>query len=334
MAPLEEAARWRARRGIPPPTVNAGPNYTIPQGTPFTLTATGTDPNGDYLTYTWEEMDLGTASPPSTDDGSRPIFRSFLPTSSPSRTFPKLADILNNTTTIGESLPTTTRSMNFRVTARDNRLGGGGTASDDMIVNVRADSGPFVVTQPDIAVTWPVGSSQTVTWNVANTTGAPVSCVNVKISLSTDGGNTFPIVLAASTPNDGTEAITMPNYPTTSARIKVEAVGNVFFDISNANFTIDTSGLLLSISDAVVTEGQSGTTTANFTVTLSATSGSTVTVAYSTADGTATAGSDYTATSGTLTFTPGVTTQPIAVTVTGDTWPSLTRSSSSTSPCL
>ena len=76
------------------------------------------------------------------------------------------------------------------------------------------------------------------TWNVAGTNAAPVSCANVAIDLSTDGGNTFPTSLAASTPNDGSEAVTIPDTPTAQARVRVSCVGNVFFDISNANFTI------------------------------------------------------------------------------------------------
>ena len=220
------------------PTVSAGADFTIPMGTPFTLTATGSDPNGDALTFSWEELDLGNASPPMTDDGTRPLFRSFPAVTSPSRTFPRLSNLLNNTTNIGESLPTTTRAMNFRVTARDNRAAGGGVNSDSMVLTVTSTAGPFQVTAPNTAVSWTGGTTQTVTWNVANTSAAPVSCANVKISLSTDGGNTFPTVILASTPNDGTQSITVPNISTSSARIKVEAVGNVFFDLSNANFTV------------------------------------------------------------------------------------------------
>ena len=238
------------------PTVNAGADFTIPIGTPFTLTATGSDVNGDALTFCWEEYDLGPSSPPDNDaDGfARPIFRSYSPTSSPSRIFPSLTYILNNansppssyscangagTCTTGEVLPSITRTMSFQVTARDNRAGGGGINTDTALVSVTATSGPFVITQPDTAVSWTGGSSQTVTWDVANTTAGPVNCANVKISLSTDGGNTFPIVVLASTPNDGSQTITTPQVTTTQARIKVEAVGNIFFDISNANFTIN-----------------------------------------------------------------------------------------------
>jgi len=227
--------------GNSPPTVSAGPDYTIPVGTPFTLTASGSDPNGDTLTYTWEEMDLGVASPPMTDDGTRPLFRSFAGTTNPSRTFPRLSSILNGTSSISETLPSTTRAMNFRVTARDNRASGGGVNSDSMVLNVTSTAGPFAVTSPNTAVSWSGGSSQTVTWSVANTNVAPVSCANVKISMSTDGGNTFPLTLAASTPNDGSQVISVPNVSTSGARVKVEGVGNVFFDISNANFSVTPS---------------------------------------------------------------------------------------------
>jgi hypothetical protein len=105
-------------------------------------------------------------------------------------------------------------------------------------VTITDTSGPFVVTQPNSTVIWSGNSTQTVTWNVANTTAAPVSCANVEIDLSTDGGNTFPTVLLASTPNDGSEPVTVPNTPTSQARIQVACVGNIFFDISDANFTI------------------------------------------------------------------------------------------------
>lgn len=239
--------------GNSPPAVSAGPDYTIPKGTPFTLTATATDANGDALTYCWEEYDLSVSAPPDNDaDGQpRPILRSFSPVTSASRTFPRLQYILNNanvppqtytvgsnTYLTGEILPAITRTMKFHVTVRDNRAGGGGVSSDEMLVNVRSETGPFAVTQPNTAVTWATGTHQTVTWNVAGTTAAPVNAANVRISLSTDGGSTFPIVLASNTANDGTEDVSVPNTPTATARIKVEAVGNIFFDVSDANFTI------------------------------------------------------------------------------------------------
>jgi uncharacterized protein (TIGR03437 family) len=221
-----------------PPSVNAGADYTIPANTPFALTATGSDPDADALTYCWEEYDLGAAGPPNTDNGNRPIFRSFAPVTSPVRTFPQLPDILSGTATFGESLPVTTRSMNFRVTVRDNHFGGGGVNTGAMWVNVTAGSGPFSVTQPGPATTWTAGSNQTVTWDVANTSSAPINCGNVRVLLSIDGGSNFPFTLASSIPNTGAATISVPNTPTSTARIKVEAVDNIFFNISLPNFTI------------------------------------------------------------------------------------------------
>jgi hypothetical protein len=223
--------------GNNPPTVNAGQPYTIPRSTPFELTGSGSDPDvGNTLTYAWEQMDLGTASSsPATmvDDGTRPIFRSFLPTGSPTRTFPKLTDLLNNTSTIGESLPTTNRALNFRLTARD---GLGGVDAANVQLQVVSTAGPFAVTAPNGGQN--VVGSATVSWNTANTgSGTAVNCPNVDILLSTDGGNTFPTTLRVATPNDGNEAVTFPQGSSTTARIKVKCSNNVFFDISNANFS-------------------------------------------------------------------------------------------------
>lgn len=239
--------------GNTPPSVSivGGPSWNIPKQTPFTLTASASDVNGDTLTYDWQEYDLGlstTAIPNTDSDGSvRPIFRPFLPASGPSRTFPALEHILNSANVppattggflTGELLPAIARTMNFQVIARDNRANGGGINTATATVVVDAASGPFAITAPNTNVSWTGNSSRTVMWNVANTTAAPVSAANVRILFSSDGGQTFPTVILASTPNDGSESITVPNVPTTMGRIKVEAVGNIFFDISDANFTV------------------------------------------------------------------------------------------------
>jgi len=222
----------------PTVTVPTGGFY-IPKSTPFSLTGSAADPNGDALVYHWEEFDLGPAGAPGSPSGNAPIFRSWNPTSSPTRYFPRLTNLINNTTVIGELLPSYTRTLTFRLIARDNLSIGGGVNYATVQFNVDGNSGPFAVTSPNTNVTLPGGSSQAITWNVTNTNAAPVNCANVNILLSTDGGQTFPTVLLASTPNDGSENVVIPNTPSTTARIKVEAAGNIFFDISNANFTIE-----------------------------------------------------------------------------------------------
>jgi hypothetical protein len=227
--------------GNNPPTANAGVGgFTIPRNTPFTLTGVGTDPDNDALTYSWEQFDLGPTGHPNSPSGNAPLFRFFPPSTSPSRTFPQWSDIVNNTQTIGEILPSYTRSLNFRLTVRDNNVSpsAGGVNTSSISFNVTADAGPFVVTAPNTAVAWPGDSVQTVSWNVANTDAAPVSCTAVDIFLSTDGGYNYPITLLSGAPNNGSALVTAPNINTTTARVKVKCATSVFFDISNANFTI------------------------------------------------------------------------------------------------
>ncbi len=231
--------------GNTPPTVTvpAG-GFTIPISTPFQLTGSATDNESPgSLTYCWEEFDVGPSGSPNSPSGNAPIFRSFSPVVTPTRVFPKLSNLLNNTSTIGEILPTYTRNLSFRLTARDNNVGGGGINFSSISFSVNSTAGPFLVTSPNTNVTWNSGAAQTVTWNVANTTASPVSCSLVNILLSTDGGNTFPTTLLAGTPNDGSQSVTLPNVNTTTARIKVESVGNIFFDLSNTNFTITATNL-------------------------------------------------------------------------------------------
>jgi hypothetical protein len=221
------------------PSVSAGGSFTIPMQTPFTLSGSATDADSDPLTFGWEELDLGTLSPPQGDsDAARPIFRSFNPTASPSRTFPQLSDVLAGTQTFGEWMSQRTRTMTFRLTARDNRSGGGGVNWATTTVNVNAGAGPFAVTDPTAGSTWTAGSTATVAWNVANTTASPVSCANVDILLSTDSGATFPATLAAATANDGSETVAVPALASTQARVKVVCSTSVFFNVSRPDFTI------------------------------------------------------------------------------------------------
>ncbi len=229
----------RTATGNSVPSADAGDDFTIPASTPFMLSGSGTDGDGDVLTYNWEQRDAGPQQDVTAGDtGSNPLFRSFLPSVDPTRTFPQLASLLNNTTVVGETLPTMTRTMNFRLTVRDNRAGGGGVNTDDMVVNVVNTGNPFAVLSPNGGETLSPVSVETVTWDVAGTTGGGIDTANVNILLSTDGGATFPIVLADSVPNDGTHDVVLPDINSSQARIKVEGDGNIFFDISDTPFMI------------------------------------------------------------------------------------------------
>jgi uncharacterized protein (TIGR03437 family) len=257
------------------PVVNGGPDYTIPKSTPFALSGVASDVDAQdsgNLLYSWEQVDSGGSSylsPPYTDAGdpsstTRPIFRPFPTTTNPVRVFPSLNYILSNANVppaiIGgfqtaENLPAIGRDLNFNLIVRDSR---GGTSLDSVRLTVASSAGPFQVTAPNGADSWEIGSSRIITWNVNGTNAAPVNCTQVRISLSTDGGQTFPTVLAASTPNDGSEAIVVPGTSSTNARVKVEAVGNIFFDVSDANFSIVPANSCPAVTGLVQTIGTIG----------------------------------------------------------------------------
>ncbi len=224
--------------GNTPPVVNAGADYTIPAGTPFALTGTATDANGDALTYSWEEIDAGTTTA-NWNSGSTPYFRSFSPTLSGTRYFPQLSDVASATATIGETLPTFAQALNFRLTARDNRNGGGGVCSDEMVLNI-TNGFSFAVTSQNSLTSWTGNGSNTatITWDVVGTNVAPFNATNVTILFSADGGLSFPYTLISSTANDGTENIVIPAVNTTKGRIMVKAIGNVFFNVNTTNITV------------------------------------------------------------------------------------------------
>jgi len=275
------------------PIVTVPDSYTIPLRTPFALTGSAQDADGDDLTYLWEQNDRGGASGTSLVNNVKtngPLFRQFGTraivtadgtleyespgqnhvTGDPTRVFPDLAQILANNTNaasgacpaagatptaaqiecFSEFLPTAAyvgvagvnaapASLNFKLTVRDG-IGGVNSASTQLVLAQNA--GPFLVTAPNTALTLDGGANQAVTWSVANTNVAPVNAANVKISLSSDGGATWPYVLAESVPNNGSATVRLPAIATTRARVKIEAVGNVFFDISDADFALRLTG--------------------------------------------------------------------------------------------
>ncbi len=226
------------------PVASIGGNYTIPRSTPFILKGSATDANAsDQLTYTWDQMDKEIAPmPPRATSTNGPLFRFKPPSTSPIRYMPDISAVkAGNSSSEWEVTPSVSRTMNFRFTVRDNHPGGGNTDSRDAVITVAGNAGPFVITSQNTRFNAAIGSTQTVTWNVAGTTGNGVNAANVDILLSTDGGNTYPITLASAVPNDGSHQVTIPNNEGGVNRIMVRGTNNIFFDITNANFSIGNS---------------------------------------------------------------------------------------------
>jgi hypothetical protein len=222
-------------------------SFNIPLLTPFELTApVAEDTTADTITYCWEEWDLGSfRSNFSATRITGPIFRSYNPDTSRTRIFPHIDSLLKYPPVIsylGEKLADTSRILKFKLTVRDlhNGWGGFNFPDDTVVLSVINTPAPFKVTQPDtsLSLIWMGNHTDTVRWDVAGTDTSAVQCANVDIYLSVDGGRHYPYLLAAAVPNNGMAVITVPDTVTTTARVKVKGAGNVFFDLSDRNFTI------------------------------------------------------------------------------------------------
>lgn len=223
------------------PVAYAGADHYIPYGTAFVLTGEGSDPDGDAVTYLWEQTDIRsttTSTSPSQTQTNGAVFRSFEPSESNQRYLPSLNYIVaNNLNPTWEVIPQVERVLRFALLVNDNRITGNQAARDNVVIFV-SDAGPFKVTSHTSNTTYTGNTETTVTWNVAGTDASPVSTENVKISLSDDNGYTFPYVLAESVPNSGSASVILPNINTTNARIKVEAVNNIYFAYNSSKFKI------------------------------------------------------------------------------------------------
>jgi len=257
-----------------PPTADAGTNYNIPKSTPFILKGVATDPNGgDVLSHCWEQMDSQIGSmPPVNTSTVGPMFRSIDPLPAPERYMPELATVLaGQTQTTWEVIPSVGRTMSFRYTVRDNVAGGASSASANMVVIVNGDSGPFVVTSQETATTWQTQTTETITWDVAGTDVAPVDCQTVDILFSTDGGQTYPVIIANGIPNIGSAIVNVPNLNTTSGRFMVMSSNNIFYDLNGGIITVE--GTILNTNDidftdlAIYPNPSNGTININFTPT-------------------------------------------------------------------
>ena len=213
---------------------------TIPIGTPYKLIGTGSDADGDQLSFTWEQTDNEiTAVPPISNAKRGALYRSVLPNPKPERYMPSLNTLKNGViSSRWEVTPEVSREINFALTARDNHIEAGQVATDAMVVTVTDAAGPFKVNSQNIeGLAWTANTKETISWDVAGTTGNGVNVSTVNILLSTDGGSTFS-VLAPNVANDGSQIITVPDVQVAQCFVMVEAIGNIFFSMNTTPFSI------------------------------------------------------------------------------------------------
>ena len=234
-----------------PPDIDAGDDYVIPANTPFVLTGSAEDIDGnETLTYNWSQNDPEEApnnTTPQSNWTSGPLYRSLLPSNSLKRYFPSLETVVSGSlSSTWEVTPSVTRALNFAFTVRDNGsgfIGDNGTGqvvTDEMLVEVIDTGEPFQVTsQNEANITWSSNTTEIITWNVGGTTSNGINTNEVDIFLSTNGGINFDIILATGVPNTGNAEIIVPNIPSLSCRIMVKGSNQIFYSVNSTAFAID-----------------------------------------------------------------------------------------------
>ena len=294
------------------PTITTTKNFTIPSNTPFVLTSSAKDADGDTLSYTWDQIDAnGTAEDVDIDTGDSPLFRSYLPSLVNYRYFPNIDTLFGSPPAKGEKLALTNRELNFATTVRDNR---GGIERED--TKITTSGNPFTLISHNTSHLYSVNENIDVSWNVAGTDSAPVNCKNIDIKLLAKDGTSQNLLL--NTPNDGSQNITIPTYTSTvsHARIMLACSNNIFFALSKGNIDIDGINPVVTISDVSILENSSGKIV--FTINLSSASETHTTINYATVNGTAKAGSDFTADNGILFIPAGQTSTTVSITPLND----------------
>ena len=240
------------------PIANAGNDFTIPISTAYKLKGQGSDADNDPISFCWEQIDNEiTVVPPSETSLGGALYRSINPTLNPDRSLPDLSTLINgNISSKWEVTPSVAREMNFKLTVRDNNPEAGQVASDDVKVTVTDAAGPFVVTsQNTVDLVWTKNTTETITWDVAGTTGNGINVSDVNILLSTDGGKTFNTTLESNTPNDGTHIVNVPDTSASKCFVMIEAVGNFFFALNAVSFSIGEFNETCNSYDAEIPAG-------------------------------------------------------------------------------
>ncbi|RTZ65846.1 MAG: hypothetical protein DSZ29_03830 [Aquificaceae bacterium] len=299
------------------PSIIATQNFTIPSNTPFVLTSTANDADGDQLNYTWDQIDAnGTTVDVDIDTGDNPLFRSYLPSALNYRYFPHINTLFGELPIKGEKLALTDRELNFATTVRDNK---GGIARAD--TKITTSGNPFTVISQYSSYLYQRNENIQVRWNVAGTNKPPVNCQTVDIKLLAKDGTTQDLLL--NTVNDGSQNLNIPNNikSVSHARIMVACRDNIFFAVSKGNIAIGTNkppttSINVTISNVSVKE--SSANKANFTITLSHASDQRTSIQYTTVNGTAKAGSDFLFDTGVLLIPAGKISETISIPILND----------------